>query len=424
MDVSHGWTIGQHFARARWRWATLRGERLTRYQDARARAIVAYAAARAPFYRAHWAGHDLNDWRTLPPVDKTLMMDHFATFNTQGISRAAAMDVALQAEISRDFAPTLGDITVGLSSGTSGHRGLFLAAPWEQHGWVGVLLARALHRPTTRLRVAFFLRSNSNLYEQLGGNIIQFRYFDLMTPLPEAIGALNAFAPDILVGPPSLLGMLARAQAHGALRIRPQRLISVAEVLEPQDRDRLEGIFHVPVHQIYQCTEGLLAISCPRGRLHIQEDLVTMQYERLAETRPPTTPASAETHDPARCENDQRPTHPDGSGASASPPPQTGRENDEQAAIRVTPIITDLWRRTQPIIRYRLNDVLQLDPAPCPCGGGFRVIRSIEGRSDDVVYFRLPDRAYRAFFPDAIRRAILLAGEGMTDYQATQHQPG
>ncbi|HEX6291975.1 MAG TPA: F390 synthetase-related protein [Herpetosiphonaceae bacterium] len=367
--------IVSHFARARWRWHVLRGDRLRRFQERRARRIVRHANRHAPFYRNHWQGHDRDNWRALPTVDKRLMMDHFDTFNTRGLSGERAMQIALAAEQSRDFAPTLEGFTVGLSSGTSGHRGLFVAGPWEQAAWAGTILARTLHDLRRRYRVAFFLRSNSNLYERAGGTLIQFRYFDLMLPLAEAVAALNTYQPQIVIGPPSLLGMLAGERERGRLRIAPERLISVAEVLEPQDRERLAAIFGAPVHQVYQCTEGLLALSCAQGALHVQEDIVALQYEPL-----------------------------DGA--------------------RVTPIVTDLWRTTQPIIRYRLNDVLQLEAQPCACGSPWQVIGAIEGRSDDVCYFEARTGGLRPFFPDTIRRMILLASPAIVEYQAVQERPG
>jgi len=305
-------TFAAGYTAAHWRWRALDRAALQAFQESRARQVVAYAAAHSPFYRGHWQGHDLQHWRTLPTVDKTAMMANFSGFNTHGISAEAALSVALAAEQSRDFTPMVDGMTVGLSSGTSGHRGLFLVSPTEQALWAGVILARALHGLRAgRTRVAFFLRSYSNLYHQANGALLQLRYFDLMAPLAASIAALNGYRPHILVGPPSLLGFLADAYASGTLQIHPQRLISVAEVLEPQDEVRLAAVFQAPVHQVYQCTEGLLAVSCAHGSLHIQEDIVALQCEPL-----------------------------DGG--------------------RVTPVVTDLWRRTQPIIRYRLNDVLQL----------------------------------------------------------------
>lgn len=371
----------QFFMRAKWRWQVLRGSRLRRFQARRAERMVRFAYQHAPFYRNHWelpdAATAARQWQNLPPVDKRLMMANFDRFNTRGISREAALATALQAEQSRDFAPTIDGLTVGLSSGTSGHRGVFMVSAAEQAAWAGTILARTIHQ-WRGYRVAFFLRSNSNLYEQVGSRVIEFRYFDLMLPVAQAIAALNAFAPEIVVGPPSLLGLLAEAQQAGGLRIRPARLISVAEVLEPQDQRRLKQVFGATVEQIYQCTEGLLAISCERGALHVQEDLVALHYEPL--------PAS------------------DG--------------------LRVTPLVTDLWRTTQPIIRYRLNDVLQLDPGPCACGSPWQVIESIEGRCDDLCYFEDQAGGLRPFFPDTLRRMILLASAAISDYQVFQERPG
>jgi phenylacetate-CoA ligase len=369
--------IGRHIALARWRWAHLSRANLGAYQAARAGRIAAYAQRHAPFYREHWRGHDLARWQELPAVDKRLMMEHFSTFNTRGVARERAMQVALDAERGRDFAPTVDGLTVGLSSGTSGHRGLFLVSAAEQRAWAGTVIARTLHRLSWRpTNVAFFLRSNSNLYEQVGGRLVRFRYFDLMLPPKQAIDELNRFQPDLLIGPPSLLALLAREQG-AALHIAPERLISVAEVLEPQDRAGLERRFGAPVHQIYQCTEGLIAASCAHGSLHIQEDVVAVQCEPI-----PGDPA------------------------------------------RVVPIVTDLWRTAQPIVRYRLNDVLTLGQAPCPCGSDFRVIATIEGRCDDVFEFRTHAGATRAVFPDLIRRMILLGSPDVVDYQATQERCG
>jgi putative adenylate-forming enzyme len=380
MDRQNIPLIMSYFLRARWCWHFLKGERLQCYQEKHAQQSINYALQHSPFYRQHWAQHSIKGWRELPIVDKKLMMEHFSAFNTLGIGREEAMELALQAERSRDFAPVIHGVTVGLSSGTSGHRGLFLVSPQEQAAWAGTILARTLPQ-LRRLRVAFFLRSNSNLYEQVGGKLLQFRYFDLMQPLAESISSLNTFQPDIILGPPSLLGLLADAREQHTLHIQSERLISIAEVLEPQDKQRLERVFAVPVQQIYQCTEGLLAISCAHGSLHIQEDLVLLQFESLDE------------------------------------------KSAEQGG-RVTPIVTDLWRKTQPILRYRLNDVLRLSTQPCPCGSDFRVIEEIEGRCDDLCYFYTQDGQERPFFPDTLRRMILLADSRISDYRMTQEQAG
>jgi putative adenylate-forming enzyme len=365
------------YAGARWRASTLHGERLRTWQQQRAESLVNYVRARSAFHRELWGAAPAALWRDFPTVDKSMMMKEFDRFTTIGMSREAAMRTALAAEHSRDFSSQVGGCTVGLSSGTSGHRGLFLVSADEQTRWAGTILARAIPDLRPGHRVAFFLRANSRLYERTS-SVVHFRFFDLMQPLDDTIAQLAAFAPKLIVGPPSLLGLLADAQEGGTLRVSPTRLISVAEVLEPRDRDRLATVFQAPVGEVYQCTEGLVAVTCRRDVLHVQEDVMVMQHEPI-------------THDD--------PT-------------------------RVTPILTDLWRRTQPIIRYRLGDVLRLDSARCTCGSSWQRIASVEGRQDDLCWFPQADESLRVVFPDAIRRMILLADDRILEYYAEQSEAG
>ena len=385
----------RHYLGARWRFTHLHDAALTRYQDRLAGAAIEYAVRHSPYYASLFAGHNLQDWRTLPTTDKHAMMGNFSTFNTRGVALDTAMEMALRAERERDFSPLVPttDLTVGLSSGTSGHRGLFLVGPTERAAWAGALLARALPGSLLRRggwRVALFHRSGSNLYQSLASRALSFRFFDLMTPLPEAVAHLNTFRPHLLVAPPTLLLLLAQEQREGRLHLRPEKVISVAEVLEAQDAAVIARSFNQSsVHQIYQCTEGLLAVTCPAGVLHLQEDIVAIQDSPLSE----------------------------------------GTSIGEDEERHVTPIVTDLWRRVQPIIRYQLGDVLVLAPksAPlCACGSRFRRVLRIEGRCDDVLQFPVVDKPgeMRPFFPDTLRRAVLLADSGIRDYRLVQQEPG
>ena len=369
--------IASAYIAARWRAATLHGGRLERWKQRRVAELVDDVRARSPFHRDLWRGLPTSSWASFPTVDKRDMMANFDRFNTIGVSRDTAMAIALVAEQQREYSATVAGCTIGLSSGTSGHRGLFLVSADEQTRWAGTILARAIPDLRPGHRVAFFLRANSRLYERTS-SVVQFRFFDLMQPLDDAVTQLNAFRPQLIVGPPSLLGLLADAREQGRLRATPTRLISVAEVIEPRDRERLERIFQISVGEVYQCTEGLIAVTCRHGTMHLQEDVMMMQTEPVA------------PHD----------------------------------ATRVTPILTDLWRRTQPIVRYRLGDILKLDATPCACGSSWQRIAAIEGRQDDLCWFPQHDDSLRIVFPDAIRRMVLLADDRILEYRAEQPAAG
>jgi putative adenylate-forming enzyme len=247
------------------------------------------------------------------------------------------------------------------------------------------VLARVLHGVPWALRVAFCLRSFSRLYAAVESPFLRMRYFDIASEANALAASLNRYDPSVLVAPPSLLRLLAERQARGTLRIRPRRVISVAEVLDDLDRHLIEGAFGIRVDQVYQCTEGFLAASCPRGSLHLQEDIVAVQELGL--------PAEGEPGD--------------------------------AGFRRIEPIITDLWRRTQPIIRYRLNDILRISERPCSCGCAFRVIARVEGRCDDMFLVRpraggLDGGRLRHVFPDSIRTALMAASPAIRGYHALQ----
>ena len=358
------WLFLATFVRTRWFPRRTRAAVTAWQQDALKRQLE-FFRRHAPYFRN---GIDFARFQ----MDKTLMMDNFDALNTVGIGKEEALAVALEAERSRDFSPAIGHVSVGLSSGTSGHRGLFLTTPKEQAMWAAAVLAKML--PQGRLfgqRIAFFLRADNNLYQTLDSRFLAFRFFDMQTPLPQHLDALQQMRPTILVAPASVLARLADFQNQGRLNLNLQKVISVAEVLETRDAAHIAVAFRRPfVDQIYQATEGFLAATCRCGTLHLNEDIVMVEPEWLDNTR-------------------------------------------------FIPVITDLKRRSQAFVRYRLNDILHIRRTPCPCGSPHLALEKIEGRTDDIFVFT--DRAGKAveIYPDFIRRCILFI-DGIREYRVCQ----
>jgi len=50
-------------------------------------------------------------------------------------------------------------------------------------------------------------------------------------------------------------------------------------------------------------------------------------------------------------------------------------------------LITNLWNRSTPFIRYENGDIISLREQPCPCGCAFPLINSIQGRTADILTF-------------------------------------
>ena len=99
-------------------------------------------------------------------------------------------------------------------------------------------------------------------------------------------------------------------------------------------------------------------------------------------------------------------------------------DGDDGEQRRFVPVITDFTRITQPIVRYRLDDILIARGTPCPCGRATRAIDGIEGRCDDMLFLpSLPSAnggAPVAVFADVLTRALAQALPPDADYRLLQ----
>ncbi|MCX7291970.1 F390 synthetase-related protein [Janthinobacterium sp.] len=346
---------------------------LDAYQQVQLARFLDVLCARSSYF-APFRGLPLAQW---PTMNKALMLEHFDAMNTEGVTLAQAMDAAMAAEHSRDFTPAVGDITVGLSSGTSSRRAVFTVSPREKAQWAGVMLAKALPDGLfSGEKVALFLRANSNLYTAVRSPWLTFAFYDLFEPFDSLCARLAHYQPSVIVAPAQVLRQLALRVIDGSLALAPKKVISVAEVLEAQDRALIVQAFGA-VHEIYQATEGFLASSCEHGVLHLNEEYVHIEPQWL--------------------DAEQR---------------------------RFVPVITDFTRITQPIVRYRLDDILIARDTPCQCGRATRAIAGIEGRCDDMLFLpSLPSAnggAPVAVFADVLTRAFAQALPPDADYRLVQ----
>ena len=320
---------------------------------------------RSPFY----AALAQTPFDALPAMDRDRMMAAFDRINTVGLTRERAEAMAMAAETGGPA--TENGLAAGFSTGTSGRRGLFLTNRAERALWAGAVLGRFWPRPSlARQRIALFLRADNQLYQTLGNRLVSFDFFSIGEDVERQTARLSKVNPTVLIGPPSALMRLAQAQESGALALTPRRVLAGAEVLEPQDADTLTRVFGPRPDIIYQCTEGVLAMTCRAGRLHLNERFVQFRRQVI---------------DP-----------------------------DSGAFV---PIINDFTRSTLPVLNYRLDDILVPDPRPCPCGCASARILRIEGRERDAVFWRGP-QGRRWISADALRRAVL--GSGANDWAAEQ----
>ncbi|MBD2785352.1 CoF synthetase [Xenorhabdus sp. DI] len=356
-----------YYWKAKKQWKFSNREQLEQHQLKALARFKHQVLAKSPYFSAY---RDL-PLAEYPLMNKAIMMENFDQMNTAGLKREELLACARLSEQSRDFKPTVGKFSVGMSSGTSGQRGIFVISPKERNIWAGIMLAKMLPKGLLHgERVALFLRAGNNLYDSVQNRWISFRFFDLFADFHQQVQALAEYQPTIIVAPAQVLRALALKIQQDEAAVSPVKVISVAEVLEPQDRQLLQSVFR-DVGEIYQATEGFLACTCPHGTLHLNEEFLHIEPNWIDESR-------------------------------------------------FNPIITDFTRETQPIVRYQLDDILLVKKTPCACGNPARAIERIEGRSDDQLILPAQDGGHVGIFADPCSRIIANTLPLTSDYRLTQ----
>lgn len=300
-----------------------------------------------------------------PVIDKAKLLADFAAYNRPGIT----VD-RIRAAIAEGAADIDG-YAFGQSTGTSGNRGYYVISDAERFVWLGTILAKTLPDALwARHRVALALPGLSSLYKSASsGSRILLGFFDLARGVDAWANDLSAFAPDTIVAPPKVLRALAERGQLGA-----RHIFSGAEVLDSLDRQVIEGVTGRIVREIYMATEGLFGVACPHGTLHLAEDAVAFEWER-------PSPDSA----------------------------------------LVAPIVTDFTRRTQLMLRYRMNDLLELSEPPCPCGSPLQAVARVAGRCDDIFLLSAAgDGALQMVTPDVLRNTVIDSDPRITDFRIVQ----
>lgn len=356
-----------------WRVTHWSEQRLERHQRRRLAQSIDHARSRSPYYRDRLPAGSiaLGD---VPPMTKAEMMGHFDEINTAGLRRDELIEFRIEQERrgSTDLYP--GGYAVGLSSGTSGNKVLTVLSARERSRYAILLWARSgIPADLEERRVLFALRTNNPAFTAVTALGVELQYVDYFVPVRELVELVNTHRLNVLAGPPSLLIRL--AEHAGEIRGPVQAVITYAEEIDQSTKQRLAEIFDAPVSEIYQGAEGMLGFTCPAGTLHLSEDTAFIELESAADTL--------------------------------------------GEARRV--VVTDLYRRTQPFIRYQLNDLLEVGGRSCGCGSAFRTIERIHGRADSVFLLRGVDGGEVRLMPDYVRRSINQSSADVVEYQAVQH---
>ena len=250
------------------------------YQLNELKRLVDHSIQHSLFYKQTLGDIEINqlsDLKKLPIINKTIMMDNFDQLNTASLTKDEVLAVAVEKELNKDYLGYYKDeFVIGLSSGTSGNKGLYITPKALTKRLPFVFLARSgIPLRYLPFKILFMLRVFSQGFNDINSPFISLTYLSTMTEVDEIIKQINQRKINILMAPPSLCRLLIPV-AH--LIHKPLKMIvTYAEVLEKEEKNRLGDVFGCRVIEIYQGSEGQFASSCSMGNLHINEDLIIIE---------------------------------------------------------------------------------------------------------------------------------------------------
>lgn len=326
-------------------------EEIREFQEKRLRYVVDYAYAHSAFYRKRFREHKitpqdvrtLEDLAKLPTVTKTDLRRSFSEIVSEGFSEA--------------------NCTVESTSGSTGENvkiihdshALDYYAPVHIRGHMAVGL-----RPQHKTAYIRYKPMPRNIISRFG----MFRFEHIASDLPldviiERLKEVRAFAINCY---PNTLYLLAKKISdEDAEFLSPHHIITWSEKLTPNIRKTLEEKFRCPAYDQYGAFEfHSVAFECPEKKMHINADALVMEFVKDGE---PVSPG-------------------------------------ERGDI----VVTNLWNRAMPFIRYEIGDIGVPSDESCACGRGLPLMEELEGRIDDFLVtpsgdIILPSVAIPPFFP-------------------------
>lgn len=332
------WLQDFRFRRKVLRWTR---QKLEAQRSQRFRKLIQFVARHSPYYRQLFSDHHLSpdtvQLREIPPLTKQLLIDNFDRIVTTPALRTDRMTEFLH----RNPAPCAlldNKYYIIRTSGTSGTPALMAYSIRE---WIRGCSLQIRQTPGLqwRRRIAFvgattghYAGISLSLTGRRGINRLFFdcRAMDHNQPVDALVAELNSFQPEILSGYANFHAALVQQAIRGRLKIRPRYILSSGEPLRPQLRELLEQTYQTTVIDLYCASESLLLAggSTADGLMLYEED----NYFEIAADHWLTT---------------------------------------------------NVFNRTVPLIRYRVNDVLQ-PCAPLRSDLPFGWIKSVDGRAEQA----------------------------------------
>ncbi len=372
---------------------TLPREKLVQIQLKRFRELLRWSQENSPFYRRKMKGINPEDIRTLDDLAKVPTTEKDELRQAQeGKELYLYGDLlAVPPERLSVFHQT---------SGTTG-KPVYIPDTYESWQWVVEVWCSILYAAGFRSTDRVFLPFVYNVYiafwqghyaaEKLGCEVVPGGGLETKARIQKMI---DVRATALMNTPTYGLHMLEVAKEMGidpAKDIPVKRMICAGEPMPEPTRQRLEQGWGADVYDHIGGTEpgGWAGMCVEKKGLHVMEPHFLLEMVDLETMSKPLAPGT-----------------------------------------KGVAVITSLCRRSIPLIRFNLKDVMTVMPEPCPCGRTSMRVDQIGGRVDDLrkirgVFFspHSVEEVIRGRFPEIAEFEIVLTQEGVMPTLTLRMEP-
>jgi phenylacetate-coenzyme A ligase PaaK-like adenylate-forming protein len=228
------------------------------------------------------------------------------------------------------------------TSGTSGLKGIFAydknyimktIAFAKARLPIKINPIRAIFKPykVAGLFSSSLLNTGTRAFTMGSNRFFQMNLFSL-GDMEKIVDNLNKYQPDILSGYPSLIFNLTK---YDKLNIKPTHIFTGGEYLDKKLRNQIEEKFNSKVYDVYGCAEAYpISCECEYQNHHLNEDFCIVEPKK-----------------------------------------------DHI-------LLTNLFSKIIPIIRYKIEDKIEIVNKKCKCGSELKVIKIKKGRIGQLFYFK------------------------------------
>ncbi|MGD1012651.1 MAG: hypothetical protein ABR925_09005 [Acidimicrobiales bacterium] len=385
--VEVGAGLLRHARRLRWARARIDDERQRLLRE-----LLSHAIEHSSFHRGRLSGIDVDtfteaDLVSLPSMTKDDLMANFDEIITD--PRLNREVVESHIESLKSDAYLLSEFRAFSTGGSSGGRGVFIYN-WDE--WITLLSianrwlvqrASDVDRKSDFVGVSIFaagaVHTSGAMQDFFQDDHKRDIRLSAASPIGTIVAHLNDVQPDGVMTYPSTLKALCERARSGELRIAPREIQTCGELLPPSLRADTLELWGTPIYDYWGTTEGVYAFPCQLNTdKHLPDDVVIVEAV-------------------------------DANGAPIVP-----------GEVAAKMLVTRLYNKTQPLIRYEIADSVTMRTDPCPCGSAYSRIGDLRGRLSDA--FTYANGAVLSFISELFdplerHRAVI-------DYQVTQTANG